>query len=92
MTLPAGDRGETPVRLSSSFLDLLQLTHRLEGREQASFRIAGEVKFGGFGLFGTSLSIDREGSLPLSGSLSQRLPGSPPLGPPEPGVGQPLRQ
>ena len=81
-TLPAEESGEAAIRLSSSFLDLLQLTHKLQGRNEITFRIVGEVKIGGYGLLGATIPIEREGSLPLSGSLTQLLPGSgstPPL-------------
>ena len=62
------------MRLSSSFLDLFQLTRQLQGREEVTFRIDGQVKIGGFGLLGATIPIEREGSLPLSGSLKQLTP------------------
>lgn len=77
--IPAEESGQAAVRLSSSFLDLFQLTSKLQGRDEISFRIDGQVKIGGFGLLGATIPIEREGSLPLSGSLKQLTPynGSP---------------
>jgi LEA14-like dessication related protein len=75
-TLPAEESGTAAIRLSSSFLDLLQLTGKLQDRSDINFRIAGEVKIGGYGPFGSTIPIEREGTLPLSGSLNQLAPGS----------------
>jgi LEA14-like dessication related protein len=75
-TLPAEESGEAVIRLSSSFLDLLQLTRKLQDRSEITFRIAGEVRIGGYGLLGATIPIEREGALPLSGSLNQLLPGT----------------
>jgi LEA14-like dessication related protein len=82
--IPSEEIGEATIRLSSSFLDIFQLTRKLQNRAEVTFRIVGEVKIGGFGLFGATIPIEREGSLPLSGSLKQLRPDSrtsPPLGP-----------
>ncbi len=76
LTLPAEESGLAAIRLSSSFLDLLQLTRELQNRSDITFRIAGEVKVGGYGLFGAAIPIEREGTLPLSGSLNQLMPGT----------------
>ncbi|MDT8442788.1 MAG: LEA type 2 family protein [Desulfuromonadales bacterium] len=70
-SIPAEEYGEAAIRLSSSFLDLFQLTRSLQGQEAISFRIAGEVKVGGLGLISSSIPIEREGTLPLTGTLNQ---------------------
>lgn len=75
LSIPAEESGEAVIRLASSFLDLLQLTRNLQDQDQITFRLAGEVKIGGVGLFGATIPIDREGTLPLSGSLNQLAPG-----------------
>jgi LEA14-like dessication related protein len=76
-SIPAESNGTANVRLSSSFLNLFQFTRSLQGEDQISFHIVGEVKVGGIGLLGTTIPIEREGSLPLSGSLNQLLPANP---------------
>jgi LEA14-like dessication related protein len=76
LTLPAEESGVAAIRLSSSFFDLLQLTRELQNRSEITFRIVGEVKVGGYGLFGATIPIERAGTLPLSGSLNQLLPGT----------------
>jgi LEA14-like dessication related protein len=73
-SIPAEGDGEASVRLSSSVFDLFQLTRTLQNQDEITFRIAGEVNIDGPGKFGTTISIDREGVLPLSGSLNQLLP------------------
>jgi LEA14-like dessication related protein len=78
-SIPAEESGQAAVRLSSSFLDLFQLTRSLQNQQELSFRIAGEVKIGGIGLLGATIPIEREGTLPVSGSLNQLLPGNQPL-------------
>lgn len=74
--LPALKSGNAVIHLSSSFLDLLQLTRTLQDRNELSFRIAGKIKIGGYGLFGTTIPVERQGSLPLTGTLNQLLPHS----------------
>lgn len=74
--IPSEAYGEAALHLSSSYLDLLQLSSGLQGKEQLSFRIAGEVKVGGLGFMSITVPIDREGTLPLSGSLQQLVPAS----------------
>lgn len=91
-SLPAEESGDAAIRLSSSFLDLLQLTRSLQNQDAITFRLAGEVKIGGRGLFGTTIPIDREGTLPLSGSLNQLRPGPQQLQPMSQPGDQPLRQ
>ena len=73
-TLGAEQSGEAALRLSSSFLDLLQLSRNMEGRDEITFRLAGEVRIGGYGLLGRTIPIDRQGSLPLAGSLNRLVP------------------
>lgn len=75
--IPAEEFGDASLHLASSFLDLLQLTTGLQNKEQITYRIAGHVKVGGMGLLGMSIPIDREGSLPLTGSLQQLAPSQP---------------
>jgi LEA14-like dessication related protein len=74
-SIPAEESSEAVIRLSSNFLDLLQLTRSLQNQDEITFHLAGEVKIGGVGLFGATIPIEREGTLPLSGSLNQLLPG-----------------
>jgi LEA14-like dessication related protein len=81
-SIPAQESEEATIRLSTSFFDLFQLTRKLQNQDEITFRIAGEVKVGGFGLFGTTVPIEREGSLPLSNNLDQLRP-APPLTAPE---------
>jgi LEA14-like dessication related protein len=81
-SIPAEESEEATIRLSTSFFDLFQLTRKLQNQDEITFRIAGEVKVGGFGLFGITVPIEREGSLPLSNSLDQLRP-APPLTAPE---------
>ena len=83
-SIPAEESSQAAVRLSSSFLDLFQLTRSLQNQQEITFRIAGEVKIGGIGLLGATIPIEREGTLPISGSLNQLLPGNPSLQPMEP--------
>ena len=73
-TLGAEQSGEAALRLSSSYLDLLQLSGNLEGRDEITFRLAGEVRIGGYGLLGRTIPIERQGSLPLAGSLNRLAP------------------
>lgn len=74
LAIPAEESGEAALRLSSSFLNLFQLSRSVQDQEEISFRIAGEVKIGGFGLIGATIPIEREGTLPLTGSLDQLIP------------------
>jgi LEA14-like dessication related protein len=90
--IPPEENGEAVIRLSSSFLDLFQLTRKLQNRDEVTFRIAGEVKIGGLGLFGATIPIEREGSLPLSGSLHQLRPDSRRSPQQDPSENQILRQ
>ncbi len=73
--IPSEEFGEAALHLSSSYLDLLKLSSGLQGKQQISFRIAGEVKVGGLGFMNITVPIDREGTLPLTGSLQQLAPG-----------------
>ncbi len=91
-SIPAEERSDAVIRLTSSFLDLLQLTRSLQNQDEITFHLAGEVKIGGVGLFGATIPIDREGTLPLSGSLNQLLPGPRQLQPMSQPEGLPLRQ
>lgn len=81
LTIAAEDSGLAAIRLSSSYLELFQLTRGLQGREEVTFRIAGEIRIGGHGFLGTSVPIDGEGTLPLAGSLDRLRPGKHPLFP-----------
>jgi LEA14-like dessication related protein len=76
-TIPAGNSSEAVIRLSSSFLDLYQLTRHLHNQNEITFRIAGEVKIGGYGLLGTILPIEHEGTLLLPHNFNQILPSPP---------------
>lgn len=71
LTIPAEQRGEASIRLSSSLFNLYQLTHKLQGQGQIAFRIDGEVTIGGLGIFRATIPIEREGVLPLAGTLKQ---------------------
>jgi LEA14-like dessication related protein len=74
LTIPAEQSGEASIRLSSSLFNLYQLTRKLQGQDQIAFRIDGEVKIGGLGILSTTIPIEREGVLPLSGTLNQLRP------------------
>ena len=78
-SIPAEESGEAAIRLSSSFLNLFQLSRSLQNQDEITFRIAGEIKIGGLGLLGATIPIEREGTLPLSDSLNQLFPESQPL-------------
>jgi LEA14-like dessication related protein len=85
-SIPAEESREVAVRLSSSFLDLFQLTRSLQNQQDVNFRIAGEIRINGAGMLGRSIPIERDGTLPLSGSLNLLKPDSqlfPPMDPPE---------
>ncbi len=73
-SIPAEDSRDVTVRLSSSFFDLFQLTRSLQNQQEVTFRIAGEVRIDGAGLLGRTIPIEREGILPLTGSLNQLRP------------------
>ncbi len=74
LTIPAEQSGEASIRLSSSLFNLYQLTRKLQGQDQIAFRIDGEVKIGGLGILSTTIPIEREGVLPLAGTLNQLRP------------------
>ncbi len=74
-SIPAEENGEATLRLSSSFLNLFQLSRSIQDQDEIAFRIAGEIKIGGLGLLGATIPIEHEGTLPFSGSLNQLLPG-----------------
>ena len=78
-SIPAEASGKASLRLSSSFLNLFQLSRSVQNQDEITFRIAGELKIGGLGLLGVTIPIEREGILPLSDSLNQLFPGSQPL-------------
>lgn len=73
-SIPAQANGMAEIRLASSFLDLFQFTRDLRGNDRVFFHLIGEVKLGGPGVFGKTIPIEREGTLPWSGSLQQLLP------------------
>jgi LEA14-like dessication related protein len=75
-SIPAEDSRDVAVRLSSSFLDLFQLTRSLQNQQEVNFRIVGEIRIDGAGMLGRSIPLEREGTLPLSGSLNQLRPDS----------------
>ena len=77
-SIPAEESGKASLRLSSSFFNLFQLSRSLQNQNESTFRITGEIKIGGLGLLGMTIPIDREGTLPLSDSLNQLLPGNQP--------------
>ena len=74
MSIAAEESGEAVVRLSSSFFNLFQLTRKLQDQDQIAFRIDGEVTVGGLGILNTTIPIEREGVLPLTGTLNQLRP------------------
>jgi LEA14-like dessication related protein len=76
-SIPAEANGLAEVRLASSFLDLFRFTSSLSGKDRVAFHLVGEVKIGGPGLLGTTIPIERLGTLPLTGSLDQLLPAKP---------------
>jgi LEA14-like dessication related protein len=74
--LPAEDFADASLRLSSSFFNLFQLSRGLQDQTDISFRIAGKVKIGGYGVFGATIPIEADGRIPLKGSLNQLVPGA----------------
>ena len=76
LTIPAEENREASIRLSSSFLNLLQLTRKLQDQDQIAFNIDGEVKIGGLGVLSTTIPIEHQGTLPLTGTLNQLQPAS----------------
>ena len=100
-TIPAEQTGQTSLRLSTSFIDLVRLAQKLKGLDAVPFRIAGEVRIGGPGLLWLTVPVTSKGTLPLAGSLEQLLttpadawrqperliPGAGATSPPDPGQG-----
>ena len=72
-TVPPEQTGSAALRLSTSFLDLFRLAHKLKGLDQVPFRLAGEVKVGGPGFLWITVPIASQGSIPLTGSFEQLL-------------------
>lgn len=72
-TIAAEQTGSAALRLSTSFLDLFRLAHKLKGLDQVPFRLAGEVKVGGPGFLWITVPITSQGSIPLTGSFEQLL-------------------
>ncbi len=72
--IPAEAYGDAAVRLSTSYLNLLQLSRSLQGQKETTYRLKGEVHVGGWGLLTSTIPIEREGTLSLSGALDQLLP------------------
>jgi LEA14-like dessication related protein len=70
LTIPAEESGEVSIRLSSSYLNLLHLTRKLQDQEQIEFNIDGEVKVAGLGILTTTVPIEHQGTLPLAGTLN----------------------
>lgn len=71
LTIPAEENGEAVIRLSSSFLNLFQLSRTLQDQDQIAFNIDGEVKVGGLGILSTTVPIEHQGTLPLTGTLNR---------------------
>ncbi len=74
LAIAAEESGEAVIRLSSSFISLFQLTRKLQDQDQIAFRIDGEVIVGGMGFLSTTIPIEREGVLPITGTLNQLRP------------------
>ena len=74
LTIPAEENGEASIRLSSSFLNLLQLSRKLHDQDQIAFNLNGEVKVGGLGILSTTIPIEHQGTLPLAGTLNRLRP------------------
>ena len=74
LAIAAEESGEAVIRLSSSFISLFQLTQKLQDQDQIAFRLDGEVTVGGMGLFNTTIPIERDGVLPITGTLNQLRP------------------
>lgn len=72
-SIPTEAYGDAAVRLSSSLLDLLKLSIKLQGETEVAFRLSGEVQVGGLRFLGATIPIEREGTLPLTGALNQLL-------------------
>jgi len=69
LDIGAGQYGETSLRLSSSYFDLLQLGNRLQNSQEVNFLLEGSVRLGGFGILPVTVPIRREGSIPLGGTF-----------------------
>lgn len=70
LTIPGQENAEASISLSSSFLNLLQLTRKLQDQDQIEFNIDGEVKVAGLGILSTTIPIEHQGTLPLAGTLN----------------------
>lgn len=69
LEIGADQYGETSLRLSSSYLDLLQLGNRLQNSQEVNFLLEGSIRLGGFGILPVTVPIRREGSIPLGGTF-----------------------
>ena len=47
------------------------MTRKLQDQDQIAFVIDGEVKVGGLGILSTTIPIEHQGTLPLTGTLNQ---------------------
>lgn len=59
--IKAGDYGETVLRLSAGYLNLLQLTSNLKPEDKIRYSLEGSVKVGGFRILDRTFPFKREG-------------------------------
>ena len=64
-TLPAGRSGQADLRLTSPYLNLLQLRRHLGKKKQLPYELRGSIKLGGFAFWGHTLPIHHRGTLSL---------------------------
>jgi len=63
--IDAHDTGQMAVRISSSYLNLLRISQKAQGKEEIPFIIDGEISIGGFGLLSRDIPFQEEGIIPL---------------------------
>jgi hypothetical protein len=63
--IAAHDTGQVAVRISSSYLNLLRISQKAQGKEEIPFIIDGEISIGGFGFLTRDIPFKEEGIIPL---------------------------
>lgn len=59
--IAAGDSADIALRISGSYLNLLQLVNNLQRQEDLKYLLDGSVKVGGMGILGATFPVREEG-------------------------------
>lgn len=59
--IAAGDSADIALRISGSYLNLLQLVNNLQRQEDLKYLLDGSVKVGGMGILGRTFPVREEG-------------------------------